>query len=69
MKAPTPAQRQYIYVTLTALLPALATLGLIAESDISLWLALAGAILGAGGTALAARHVPDYVGEHRKPGE
>ncbi|MGB3301770.1 MAG: hypothetical protein WBA98_03690 [Gordonia sp. (in: high G+C Gram-positive bacteria)] len=69
MKALKPEQRQYIYVTLTALLPILAGFGYITESDIGMWLALAAAVLGAGGTALAAKHVPDasdYVGAHRR---
>ncbi|MBY4571260.1 hypothetical protein ACN95_14665 [Gordonia sihwensis] len=54
----TPAVRQWIYLVLTALLPILVGYGVVAETDVSLWLALAAAILGAGGTALAASHTP-----------
>ncbi|WP_443667725.1 phage holin [Gordonia sihwensis] len=50
--------RQWIYLVLTALLPILVGYGVVAETDVSLWLALAAAILGAGGTALAASHTP-----------
>ena len=64
----TPATRQRVYQVLTAVLPIAGFYGLISDSEVGLWLTLAAAILGAGGTALAARHIPDapdYVGRNR----
>lgn len=62
----TPAIRQRIYLILSALVPILVGFGVVADTDASLWLALAAAILGGGGSVLAAAHTP--TGRHRKVG-
>jgi len=54
----TPARRARIYVLLTALVPLAVTYGLIADTQASLWLAVAAAVLGSGGTTMAAWHTP-----------
>lgn len=61
------AVRLRIYQVLTAVMPILAVYGVIADSQAGLWLALAAALLGTGGTALAAANTP--AGRHRKGGE
>lgn len=64
----SPVVRQRIYIVLTALLPVLAAYGVIADTDVALWLALGGALLGSGGAALAAVHTPT-AGRHSKDNE
>lgn len=59
----TPEIRHRIYQVLTALVPVGVIYGVWSDSEASLWLAVAAAILGGGGTALAAAHTP---GRHRK---
>ncbi len=61
------AVRLRIYQVLTAVMPILALYGVVADSQSGLWLALAAALLGTGGTALAAVNTP--AGRHRKGGE
>ncbi|GAC81214.1 hypothetical protein SAMN04488550_4112 [Gordonia malaquae] len=60
MKLPrlTPARRARIYVLLTALVPVAVAYGLIADTQASLWLAVAAALLGSGGSTMAAWHTP-----------
>ncbi|HEX7038689.1 MAG TPA: hypothetical protein VF202_01090 [Trueperaceae bacterium] len=48
--------RAYIYRVLTALAPLLVAYGVVAEGTVGLWLQLAGAVLAAGGTGLAAAY-------------
>lgn len=55
---PSPEVRGYIYRVLAAAGPLLAAYGLLSPSDFSLWLALAGTILGAGGNILASANTP-----------
>ena len=50
----TAAQRQHIYVISTVAAPLLVVYGIVDPSTVSMWVALAGAILGVGGTGLAA---------------
>ena len=49
----TESTRAYIYRVLTAAVPILVAYGAIAEADVAMWLGLVGAVLGAGGHALA----------------
>lgn len=53
---PTPAARQWLYGIVTAALPLLVVLKVVAPEDVPLWLALAAAALGTvgGGTAFVA---------------
>lgn len=60
----TPAVRQYIYLVLTAALPILVAYGVLADTEVAMWLALGSAILGTGGFALAAANTP--TGRHRQ---
>lgn len=59
----TPAVRQRVYAVLTALVPLAVIYGVVSDTEASLWLAVAAALLGGGGTALAAAHTPG--GRHR----
>lgn len=54
----TPAVRKRLYLALSALLPLAAVYGLIDQDQVSMWLTLAVAILGTGGTVLAAANTP-----------
>lgn len=58
---PSPEVRGYIYKVLAAAGPLLAAYGILEASDFSLWLALAGTILGAGGNILASANTPKQV--------
>ncbi|QFG13457.1 holin [Gordonia phage Powerball] len=49
---PTPAQRQWLYAVITALVPILVVYGIVDDNSVTLWLALAAAVLGTG-TAFA----------------
>ncbi|MFT4296615.1 MAG: hypothetical protein QM582_14500 [Micropruina sp.] len=64
MSGPSPQVRQRCYLILTAALPILVAYGVLADTDVSMWLALGAAILGTGGFAVAAVHTPS--GRHRK---
>lgn len=48
----TPTRRQHLYLVLTALVPILVAYGVVATADVSLWIALAAAVLGTGTAAL-----------------
>ena len=50
----SPEWRKRIYLGLTAVIPLLVVYGLVDQEQASLWLTLATAILGTGGTLLAA---------------
>ncbi|WP_448222470.1 hypothetical protein [Gordonia iterans] len=52
------AWRQRAYLVLTAAMPLLVFYGVLAETEVGLWLALGAAVLGAAGTGMAARHTP-----------
>lgn len=52
---PTPAQRQWLYAVITALVPILVVYGIVDDNTVTLWLALAAAVLGTG-TAFANTH-------------
>ena len=54
----TPAVRRRIYLALSALLPLAAVYGLIDQEQAALWVTLAAAILGTGGTIMAAANTP-----------
>lgn len=54
----TPAVRRRIYLALSALLPLAAVYGLIDQEQTALWLTLAAAVLGTGGTIMAAANTP-----------
>lgn len=62
----SPAWRHRAYVVLTAAMPLLVFYGVLGDSEVGLWLALAAAVLGAAGTGMAAAHTPRG-GRHRKP--
>lgn len=49
-----PATRRWLYGIATAVIPLLVVYGVIAESDVALYVGLAGALLGTGVPALAA---------------
>lgn len=66
MKTLTPAVRQKIYAILTALVPLGVIYGVISDSEASLWLAVAVALLGGGGTALAAANTHPEGGKWRR---
>lgn len=46
--------RQRLYLILSAVVPLLVGYGVISQDQVGLWVALGAAVLGAGGTALAA---------------
>lgn len=54
----TPERRNLLYKILAAVAPLLAAYGVVSDQEAALWLTLAGALLGAGGNALAAVHTP-----------
>ncbi|UQE73831.1 hypothetical protein MYK68_13940 [Gordonia sp. PP30] len=54
----TPAVRQRIYLVLTAALPILVAYGVLADTEVAMWLALGSAVLGTGGFAMAAVNTP-----------
>lgn len=54
----TPQVRLAIYSVLSALVPVLVSLGVFTDTDASMWLGLAGAILGVGGSLMAAANTP-----------
>ena len=54
----TPQVRRRIYLALSALLPLAAVYGLIDQEQTALWLTLAAAVLGTGGTIMAAANTP-----------
>lgn len=60
MKLPTltPERRARIYVLLTVLVPLAVAYGIIRDTEASLWLAVAAALLGSGGSTMAAWHTP-----------
>lgn len=53
-----PKTRLYIYGVLGAAAPLLVAYGIVTESEVSLWLSLAGTILATGGLGLASANVP-----------
>ena len=54
----TPAVRRRIYLALSALLPLAAVYGLLDQEQTTLWLTLAAAVLGTGGSIMAAANTP-----------
>ncbi|MFT4087408.1 MAG: hypothetical protein QM658_09685 [Gordonia sp. (in: high G+C Gram-positive bacteria)] len=60
------AARQRIYLILTFVMPVLVFYGVLGDDEVGMWLALAAAVLGAGGTVLAAANTP--TGRHRRDG-
>lgn len=54
----TPHVRRRIYLALSALLPLAAVYGLIDQEQTALWLTLAAAVLGTGGSIMAAVNTP-----------
>lgn len=63
MIALNPVVRQRIYAVLTALVPIGVVYGVVSDTEASLWLAVVAALLGGGGTALAAANTRG--GRHR----
>lgn len=64
----TPETRRRLYDVLSAVLPLLATYGVVDQPTAQAWIALAAALLASPTLRLAARHVPDaadYAGRHR----
>lgn len=49
-----PKTRRWLYGIAVAVVPLLTVYGIVAESDVALWIGLAGAVLGTGAPALAA---------------
>ena len=62
----SPATRQKIYATLTALVPLGVIYGVISDTEASIWLAVVAAVLGGGGTALAAANTHPEEGKWRR---
>lgn len=66
-----PKVRQYLYGIVTAAVPVLIVYGIVDHHEVTLWLALAAAVLGTGTAVLHTntKRDPDYVGRHRDPEE
>lgn len=54
----SPKARLYVYGVLGAAAPLLVAYGIVADTEIALWLSLAGTILATGGLGLASANVP-----------
>lgn len=61
----TAQTRTYIYTVVVAAIPLLVVAGIIAADQATLWLTLAAAILGLGGTGLAVAHRPTLAASER----
>lgn len=55
----TPARRRYVYDVLTVVGPVAVFYGLVTDTEVSLWLGVAGTVLQASGIGLARANVPD----------
>lgn len=53
----TPERRTWMYRVITALAPCLVALGVVAPPDVQVWLLLAAALLGVGGSGVAVANV------------
>lgn len=60
---PSPTQRQWLYAVTTALVPILVVYGIVDDNTVTLWLALAAAVLGTGTAYAHTRPNPDNSGE------
>lgn len=75
IKLPSPAARQWLYGIATTVLPLLVVLKILQPSDVPLWLALIGAVLGTAGAGTAYLAVSqqrrdgvfDESGRHARP--
>lgn len=54
----SPKARLYVYGVLGAAAPLLVSYGIVTDSEVALWLSLAGTILATGGLGLASANVP-----------
>lgn len=54
----SPKTRLYIYGVLGAAAPLLVAYGIVTDTEVALWLSLAGTILATGGLGLASANVP-----------
>lgn len=54
----SPRARLYLYGVLGAAAPLLVTYGIVTDTEVALWLSLAGTILATGGLGLASANVP-----------
>ena len=56
--SPSPTIRKWVYGLLSALVPVSVAYGVFSETEAGLWLAVAGALLGTGGSLLASANTP-----------
>lgn len=54
----SPKARLYVYGVLGAAAPLLVAYGIVSDTEVALWLSLAGTILATGGLGLASANVP-----------